>query len=100
MTNNELKPCPFCGEKATIIKISKGITPDGFSACFQLNCDKCRYSFGVADITYQINEYGETSILKNGLKDLFEKWNNRADTPERLTDKEVKMINEEVKELK
>lgn len=84
----ELKPCPFCGGKATIILIDtewerdeKGIMHIQHS--YAVGCAKCQINAK----TYSSNIYqdvdGNIEIKKNGAKEAAEAWNRRADDDKR-----------------
>ncbi len=73
----ELKPCPFCGEKASVEKMSAALTGSAFVQNYRLGCKKCQITFW-GNIEFALDYNGELIIYKNGLKDAAEKWNRRA----------------------
>lgn len=86
MTNNKLKPCPFCGGEAKF-HLCANLENETLRAVYSgygIHCCKC----GTATPPHESKELA------------IEAWNNRADTLEHLTDKEVDEIEKEIKELK
>lgn len=59
---DKLKPCPFCGEKASI-----KIYSNGFHTWFRVRCDSC----GVAQ-----------DGIRNNEKQAIEAWNHRYEPSE------------------
>lgn len=52
----KLKPCPFCGGKATMREYSNGHKGNGeFTASYKVGCEKCQIYFfsGRADLSWK-----------------------------------------------
>ena len=73
---SELKPCPFCGGKATIKTISRGYGSNGFTEAYNVGCDNCKIYFKEESIFCIQN--GTPIFLMNGYDRCFEIWNRRA----------------------
>jgi len=73
MSDEPLKPCPFCGGKACIRKVPGGLgTYSNFAEC---GCSKCNI-WAAERYTSDWDFYGEEqSAERNAIK----KWNNRVD---------------------
>lgn len=78
----ELKPCPFCGGKATVQGKHTEIY-DAWAnhpvlrAKYRVGCEKCGIYF------WQWHEIqltdGQPAVIKNGYGEAVEAWNRRAD---------------------
>lgn len=67
---NELKPCPFCGCKATFVKHSAGVYgTQGFDKWDAVACKQCRATVGACDRRFR---------CRNDARDV---WNRRATPP-------------------
>ena len=79
----ELKPCPFCGGKATMDQTSYG-TKDG-SAClgFKICCVKCHATAPRADghVLVKLGMNGEVFTWQDDRQEACKAWNRRAETP-------------------
>lgn len=74
---NELKPCPFCGGKASITEHSINYRIDGvFTALYRVGCDKCAIYF------HRKSEFklvdGQPKFAANGHALATAAWNERA----------------------
>lgn len=74
---NELKPCPFCGGKASITEYANGHKGDGtFTASYKVGCDKCKIYFSHNSEFRLVN--GQPKFAFNGYELTTEAWNRRA----------------------
>nr|DAY80697.1 MAG TPA: restriction alleviation protein [Caudoviricetes sp.] len=78
----ELKPCPFCGGKATVQGKHTEIydvwaNHPVLCAKYRVGCEKCGIYF------WQLHEIqltdGQPAVIKNGYDEAAEAWNRRAD---------------------
>jgi hypothetical protein len=73
---NNLKPCPFCGKKAVVQKISTGNNGSGvFTASFRIGCDSCKIGF-VRESKFVLDK-SEVIFIHNGYEEVKELWNSR-----------------------
>lgn len=72
-----LRPCPFCGERATIKECSTGSSSNGiFTASYKCGCDKCKIFF--AHASKFTLECGQPKFICNGYDAVKDLWNRRA----------------------
>lgn len=78
MNTSELKPCPFCGEKAYIKRINYGHNSCGrFVETYAIGCTSCKIRF-TKDSEFTM-EYGAHPVIrKNGYEECVNAWNRRA----------------------
>jgi Lar family restriction alleviation protein len=79
----DLKPCPFCGGKASFEQRSYGTTsPDSVRLGFSIRCIKCGTFVPGADgyIAINLSSIGELNIWHDDRKQAFDAWNRRAET--------------------
>lgn len=75
---DELKPCPFCGGKATIKQFASGHKGDGtFTASYKVGCDECKIHF-THNSEFQLVD-GQPKFLINGFDVATGAWNRRVD---------------------
>ena len=74
----ELKPCPFCGGKASATKTANGIIggTDTFTAQYKIGCSKCKMFFGGESIGGFVD--GKAVTIKDGYAQAAEAWNRRV----------------------
>lgn len=76
--DNVLKPCPFCGGKAYIQKLTSGYTGSGeFIAGYEVGCKTCNIKFK-AESRFALID-GQPVFKTNGYDRCVEQWNRRAD---------------------
>lgn len=72
----ELKPCPFCGEKANLRQCGNGHSGNGeYIATFEAGCEKCKIKFTRESRFILENGYPKFSI--NGYEEVIRLWNTR-----------------------
>ena len=74
---NELIPCPFCGNEASIALVSIGYVRDEITASFKVGCPVCKIYF-MGNSAYRI-ENGYPRVVQDGYIEVIQKWNGRAD---------------------
>lgn len=77
----ELKPCPFCGAKPTILKLSGGYDAgrkDNYGN-FTITCERCGIRFQTFVVSSIIADDGEL-LITNTKSKAIEAWNRRAET--------------------
>lgn len=73
---DRLKPCPFCGCKATFIKHSAGVPgTQGFDKWDAVACKHCRATIGASDRRFRSRD------------DAADAWNSRIKHPQHEADK-------------
>lgn len=77
MKETELKPCPFCGGKASISIVGKGLESGTFTVTYEVGCTECRIKF--KGTTYLLIKDGEPMVSVDGYKECTDLWNRRAD---------------------
>lgn len=81
---NKLKPCPFCGGKATLIQKTSGYKskPMMLKNGFVAGCEPCNiYTPVFESEIYQTND-GEVHIISTGAEEAIEAWNRRKNRNE------------------
>lgn len=74
---DELKACPFCGGKATVIEFGSGHNGDGvFKASYKVGCEKCDIYF-VRESRFTMGT-GYPKFSVNGYDTAVDLWNRRA----------------------
>ena len=74
---NKLKPCPFCGRKASIKEYDNAYKSDGlYVASYRVGCNTCKIYF------YRNSEFrfvdGQLKFKVNGYDSAINLWNTRA----------------------
>ena len=80
----ELKPCPFCGGEAKLIKVSDSYrtNPTVIMQQFQVKCTNgCCVNPSYSSFIFQ-DESGEIVVRENGAENAIKAWNRRADDAE------------------
>ncbi len=76
----ELKPCPFCGEKAYIKEYANGHKNKGntreFVANYEVGCKSCGIHFNYE--SRFVLENGQPKFSQNGYDKCVEVWNRRV----------------------
>ena len=72
----ELKPCPFCGNKASLSEM-RGVSLEG--SLFMVECSNCSAIIGRHHETYQATK-GYLHFYNQ--KDAIKAWNTRKEEPE------------------
>ena len=73
----KLKPCPFCGGKATIREFACGSTGNGeFSASYEVGCKDCKIKF-LRESKFSLID-GHPVFSENGYDECIDAWNRRA----------------------
>lgn len=74
----ELKPCPFCGGKPSIVKMNGGYDAgrkDNYGN-FCISCEKCGIRFQTFVVSLILKDDGE-AIITNTKNKAIEAWNRR-----------------------
>lgn len=73
----ELKPCPFCGEKANMREYGSGHSGNGeFTASYEVKCSGCGIAYHFDSKFTLVN--GQPVFKQNGHEKCVETWNRRA----------------------
>lgn len=71
--NQQLKPCPFCGDKANIAEVSYGSGNYGSGHQVVVYCNSCNVEMKGKDTSWDSLENCEPQI-----RDIVERWNKRV----------------------
>ena len=76
-----LKPCPFCGSEAKLIKIQWGYkdTPVTIMNRWTVKCTSCSVDIGIFTSTIYENDEGYLVVEHDGPKEAVDAWNRRAE---------------------
>lgn len=77
---NTARPCPFCGKKPNIDRISSGCGHGKFNACYKLSCSVCGIEL-IRESEFVLDN-GIPRLTKDGYGELLQLWNRRVDDEE------------------
>lgn len=74
----ELRPCPFCGDEASVRKFSSGTRQNSSTIMdsWIVNCEGCGAETDIYDDNIVRDD--EISVINDGRKEAMEAWNRRA----------------------
>lgn len=78
MSNDVLKPCPFCGKVPSVERVASGYrgNADAATAKFRVQCEHCGIKFERAtEVT--IDDDGKVNVLFDGHGEVIRLWNTR-----------------------
>lgn len=77
----ELKPCPFCGARATVVQNTYGTRDRSACLGFEIRCVRCLATApnGHGVVLVKLDENGELSAWKDDRIEAMAAWNRRAD---------------------
>jgi len=75
--SEELKPCPFCGEKPYVKVVSHGYSSTAYNISAELGCKKCIFHMR-GDNVFEVDAFMNLNICSNGIGHMIENWNRRA----------------------
>lgn len=73
----EIKPCPFCGQKAYIIRKSHGISHENFCFSAEVGCEDCKFNM-TGENLFAVDEFMNINVVKDGIGEMIEQWNRRV----------------------
>lgn len=75
----ELKKCPFCGEKAYFRTDANGYQKENRMFSFHIECRSCKLAFPKAfELEFSLNENGELQFSKDERDKAVHEWNRRC----------------------
>lgn len=72
-----LKPCPFCGARATVNTRAYGYRTGTFTVTHEVGCTQCHIKFE-EESAYTVKN-GEPITLRDGYRKCVELWNRRVE---------------------
>lgn len=80
----ELKPCPFCGEKAIFYETSTKKDDDDIGFEFTIRCGNCGVKLpNYYTVNFYLDTDGKIKTLTDGREKAIKAWNRRAAVNER-----------------
>lgn len=79
MSEDVLKPCPFCGDVPGIEQTESGYsgTEDAITATFQVRCEICGVGFE-RKTRVTLDKDGKPKVLSDGRNEVIRLWNMRS----------------------
>ena len=74
----DLKPCPFCGGKASLVQPGSGFKPgSALTARFYVKCMDCDICTSDYETEVCIGHDGTIVVNQNGAEEAIKRWNRR-----------------------
>lgn len=79
MSENNLKPCPFCGGEAEFVTDTSGYKNDSRMISFHIQCKDCEIEYPKRyEIKLHLGSHGEIVTDIDERQKALEAWNNRT----------------------